>query len=334
MKKKVVIPVVLLAAVAAGMTWWLTSRGEEGPASTLEASGTVEATEAQLGFPLGGRLVEVSVQEGDRVEAGAPVARLETAEMEARRRQAEAQIAAARARLEEMERGFRSEEIEQARAAAQAVEVRLEDARADLARSERLLQGGAVSRESYDKAQVRTEVAERELERAQEQLQLLRRGPRREQIAAQRALVAHAEATLEAVEATLADMAAEAPFAGRVTVRHRDPGEVLSPGAPVVTLTNLDDRWVRIYVREDKIGALRLGAPCTIRSDTYPDKEYRGRIRFIASEAEFTPKNVQTQEERVRLVYAVKVQVEGDAGYELKPGMPVDVWIDLAPAGP
>lgn len=332
MSKKIAVPVLLLAAAAAGLAWWLAGRGEEGAEPALEASGTVEATEAQLGFPPGGRLAEVRVGEGDRVAAGEVVARLAAAEAEARLAQAEAQVRAARARLAELQRGSRSEEVEQARATARAAEVRLEDARDDLARTRRLYEGGAVSRQAFDDARVRLELSEREAERAREQLELLRRGPRGEQIEAQRALVEQAEAARAAAAAALAERTAEAPFAGRVTVRHRDPGEILAPGTPVVTLSNLDDRWVRIYVPEDRIGALRLGAPAAIRSDTYPETDYRGRVVFIASEAEFTPKNVQTREERVRLVYAVKVQVEGDPDHELKPGMPADVRIDLAPA--
>ncbi len=123
------------------------------------------------------------------------------------------------------------------------------------------------------------------------------------------------------------------PFDGVVTVRHREPGETAPPGAPVLTLMNPDDRWVRIYVQEDRIGRLALGQPATITSDSYPDRTYEGRVTFIASEAEFTPKNVQTPEERVKLVYAVKVQVVGDPAFELKPGMPADVRLDTGGSG-
>ena len=117
-------------------------------------------------------------------------------------------------------------------------------------------------------------------------------------------------------------------------MRHRQPGETVSPGLPVLTLTDLDDRWVRIYVPENRIGAVSLGQGATIRSDTYPDREYRGEVIFIASEAEFTPRNVQTPEERVKLVYAVKVRITGDADYELKPGIPADVVLAVPGSAP
>ncbi len=124
-------------------------------------------------------------------------------------------------------------------------------------------------------------------------------------------------------------MEVRAPFAGLVTVRHREPGEIVGAGAPVVTVLNPDDRWVRIYVPENRIGAVRVGQAARITSDTYRDRTYGGTVAAIASEAEFTPKTVQTREERVKLVYAVKVRITGDPGYELKPGMPADVRLAL-----
>jgi len=123
----------------------------------------------------------------------------------------------------------------------------------------------------------------------------------------------------------LDNMVVRAPFDGVVTVRHHEPGEVISAGIPVLTVMNRNDRWVRIYVREDRVGAVRVGQPATITTDTWPERTFGGQVSFVASEAEFTPRNVQTREERVKLVYAVKVRITGDPGDELKPGMPADV---------
>jgi HlyD family secretion protein len=118
-----------------------------------------------------------------------------------------------------------------------------------------------------------------------------------------------------------------APFDGIVTVKHREPGEIVAGGTPVITVMAPGDRWIRIYVPENRLGAVELGASAAITSDTYPDWEYAGEVMYIASEAEFTPKSVQTSDERVRLVYAVKVRVIGDSALVLKPGMPADVRI-------
>ena len=321
----VLIPVALVAVVA--VVLWLRGRSAGG---TLVASGTVEATDAQLGFPVSGRVLTVAVDEGDPVAPGQALAFLDTLETAARRRQAAAQADAARALLLELERGSRSEEIAQARAALDAAADRLADARRDFERAKSLRAGGNVSQEALDKATVAQQVAESQHAQAAEQYRLVRTGPRSERIAAQRAQVAQAEAAVAAIDALLANLTVRSPFAGVVTVKNREPGEIVPAGSPVVTVLNRDDRWVRIYVPGTRIGAVRLGQGAVITSDTPPRAPHAGRVEFIASEAEFTPKSVQTQEERVKLVYAVKVRVTGDAGYELKPGMPADVRLEPA----
>ncbi|MBI4543313.1 MAG: HlyD family efflux transporter periplasmic adaptor subunit [Gemmatimonadetes bacterium] len=321
--KRVIVPVVALLGVAVALR--LTLFGADGAEGTLEASGTVEATDAQLGFQAAGRVEAVRVREGDRVRAGEELATLERAELEARGAQAQAQLAAARALLAEMETGARSEEVAQAREGLRAASERSADARRDLERTERLVAAGALSQEALDKARLALEVAESQRDQAAQQAQLVETGPRPERIAAQRALVAQAEAAVRQADAALDYAVIRAPWDGVVTVRDREPGETVGAGAPVLTIMNLDDRWVRIYIREDRIGAVRLGQDATITADTYPGRTYRGAVAFISSEAEFTPRNVQTTEERVRLVYAVKVRIGADPSYDLKPGVPADV---------
>lgn len=319
-----------VAVVAALVLWFAVFRGGN-DRDALLASGTVEATEARLGFQAAGRVERVLAREGDAVRAGDTLAMLDAAELVARRDQAAAQVQAARALLRELERGSRSEEVAQARAVRDAAQQRLTDADRDLARVARLYEGGAVSREALDKATLAQEMAASQFAQAEEQRKLVETGPRTERIEAQRAQVAQAEGARRAVEAALANAAILAPFDGVVTVRHREPGETVAPGVAVLTLMNPEDRWVRIYVQETRVGAVALGAAATIMSDTYPGREYAGDVRFIASEAEFTPKSVQTTEERVKLVFAVKVQITGDTARELKPGMPADVRLTLAP---
>ncbi|HEY7213614.1 MAG TPA: HlyD family efflux transporter periplasmic adaptor subunit, partial [Thermoanaerobaculia bacterium] len=166
---------------------------------------------------------------------------------------------------------------------------------------------------------------------AAEQLRLLQTGPSREKKEQGRAQLVQAQAALRATEVALRNLVIVSPIDGLVTVRHREPGEIVPAGSPVLTLIDPRDRWVRIYVKEDRVGAVRLGSRAAITSDAFPGKAYPGEVAFIASEAEFTPKNVQTKEERVKLVYAVKVRVVGDPGFELKPGLPADVRVEAAP---
>jgi HlyD family secretion protein len=322
------VVVLILAAGGWGLYRSLAAEDEEG---VLRVSGTVEATDAQLGFDLPGRVAWIGVREGDEVRAGQGLARLEAAELEAERARAAAGVEAAEARLRQLESGTRSQEIARAGEAAEAAREQLEEARRELERTARLYEGGAVAREAYDRAVTAAEVAESRLAQELQRLDLAREGPPREEIEAQEARVAEAMAALAGLDARLAETTLEAPFPGRVTVKHRTGGETVSPGAPVVTLQDLSDRWVRVYVPEDRLGAVHLGQAARIASDTFPGKAYEGEVSFLSSEAEFTPKNVQTPEERVRLVYALKVRVTGDPEGELKPGMPVDVELDLAP---
>ncbi|MBT8488268.1 MAG: HlyD family efflux transporter periplasmic adaptor subunit [Gemmatimonadetes bacterium] len=318
---KIVVPLALLSGV---VLWWVLRPGTGDPAS-LEASGTVEATTADLGFQLPGRIQELPAAEGDAVVAGQRLARLDTRELEAGLLAARAREAAAAARLAELLAGARPQEIATAEAAQRSASQQAATARRELERARTLFEGGAISRQDLGRAETAVDVAEAAHEQASEALALVREGPRSETIRAQRAAVDQASASAAQVEAQLDNAVVSAPFAGVVTVRHREPGETVAPGAPVVTVLNRDDRWVRIYVREDLIGRVQIGMSASIRSDSYPDREYEGEVVFIGSEAEFTPRNVQTEEERTKLVYPVKVRITGDDGYELKPGIPADV---------
>ncbi len=322
--------VVCTVAVLAGLAYsnfspWLNRSG-----STLLGSGTVEATEALLGFVGSGRIDEVTAVEGERVSAGQILARLDSLELKARRVQAQAQVAAADAALRELESGARSEELAQAQAALNAMSERLSDARRDLKRTTRLVKGGAIGKESLDKALSSVRVLTSQKEEALQQLKLLQAGPRIERIEAQRAQLAQSEAAIGVLDATMANTILHSPFAGIVSVRHREPGEIVSPGVPVYTVMNPGDRWVRVYVPENQIGRISLGDTVDLQTDSFPDKFYQGVISHIASEAEFTPKTVQTTEERVRLVYAVKVRIADDTQLQLKPGLPVDVYVTQA----
>jgi HlyD family secretion protein len=330
MKRRRVLAVVAVVAAVSIASFLLV--GMERSRDELLFSGAVEATAADLGFNAAGRVEEVAVREGDVVARGQPLAWLDAAELEARASAARAQVSAARAGLAELESGSRREEVSQGRLAVRAAARRLEDAERDLARARRLFDGGAISREALDRAETGHELAGAALDQAREQLGVLETGPRPERIAAQRAAVESAEAMARQADVALENAVIRAPFDGQVTLRHREPGETVQPGLPVVTVMNPSDRWVRIYVPETRLGAIAIGQRAAITSDTFRGKEYPGRVVFVASSAEFTPRNVQTREERVKLVYAVRVEVAGDPGFELKPGMPADVRLLATPA--
>ena len=189
-----------------------------------------------------------------------------------------------------------------------------------------------MSRQRRDRDETAAAVAQEQHRAAGERLKLLQSGFRKEAVAAARAQVAEARAAVEASGVALEDLQAKSTTDGTVTRKHAEVGEVLAAGRPVVTVTDLSRPWVRVYIPENQIGKVRLGAPARIRIDTFPDREFAGRVSYVSSQAEFTPKNVQTQEERVKLVFAVNVSAENQDG-SLKPGMPADVTIDAAGQG-
>jgi HlyD family secretion protein len=324
MTRRRMIMAASAVAVLAVVAWFVLVRGD-GADPVVTAAGTVEATEADLGFQAGGRIEEITVRDGDLVGAGQELARLESAELEARRSAAQAQLDGARAQLAELQRGARPEELRQARAAEAMARERMQEASRVLERTRALEEGGAVSREALEQARTAYEVARAQHEHASEQLGMVRTGVRTERIEAQQAAVRGAEAALAQVEAALSNAIIRAPFAGVITVRHRQPGEAVAAGAPVLTLMDPDDRWVRIYVREDEVGSVALGQQAQVRVGMGAGATYGGRVTFIASQAEFTPRTVQTAEQRVKLVYAVRVAITDDPQRVLKPGMPADV---------
>ena len=321
---RLVVPIVLL--LAAALLWWMYGRSRR--QQEVTASGTIEATESQLGFATGGQIVALRVQEGQAVKAGALLGELDSTETLARLAQWRAQAGAASAQLTELQRGSRTEEITQARAQVVAAEQTAADAARELARIKGLADRDLVSRQSLDQAQVTSDVAAARLDQARAQLAMVEEGPRPEKIAAQRALVSAAEAQLRAAEAAAVHLRLYAPGDGIITIRYHEPGETVGAGVPVVALLDPSDRWVRIYVPENRIGQVSLGERATITSDSWPDSSFVGEVEFISPQAEFTPRNVQTTEERVRLVYGVKVRITGDPGLLLKPGTPADVALE------
>jgi HlyD family secretion protein len=327
---RIIIGAVVLSSVAA-FAIYRTTFAADPNGGVIIASGTVEATQAELGFQVSGRLEQLSVREGDQVTTGNRLANLEQSELLAQREVARAQVAAAQAGLAELLAGSRREEIAHARAVLSVATERRDYAQRDVERLEPLAQQSLVSRQAFDQQRTNLSVSQGEVAKAKEELQLLETGPRTERIAAQRAALAQAQATVGRIDAQLAQTELAAPFNGTITVRHREPGEALSPGNPVVTLRNFDDRWVRVYIPGDEVGNLALGQPASITGDANPDKRYTGKISYIASVAEFTPRNVQSTKDRVKLVYEVRVRIAGDTNVDLKPGLPADVRFD-APA--
>lgn len=326
MNKKIVIVGIVAAGIAAAVLWKLAPWDAGPDDGTVFASGTMDATEIAVSFRMPGILHSRPVEEGSRVKPGELLATLDGREFTARLQQAEAAQQAAEAHLKDLEQGYRPQEIAEARAQVEQARANRANLEEEARRSEALFLGGAVSQQRRDKDRTAATVAVQQLSAAQERLKLLQSGYRPGTINAARAQRDEALAAVEVARAAWEDLQVKSPVEGVVTRTHAEVGETLGAGRPVATVTDISRPWVRVYVPENQIGKVRLGAAAKIKIDTFPDREFDGRVSYVSSQAEFTPKNVQTQEERVKLVFAVNVTLDNRDG-TLKPGMPADVYI-------
>jgi HlyD family secretion protein len=297
----------------------------------LFASGHVEATEVRVSAKVGGRLEWIALEEGDQVERGQTVARFEDVDLRLRLDQAMAERDLAAADLRLRVEGPREEEIAEARAHVAGAEADLEAAERDLARMNALLERGSGTEKARDDTEVRRDLAAARLDAAREVLLKLESGTREEEIDAARARLAVAEARIAQVEQSLRDSTVRSPVTGTVTAKLVEPGEIVAAGAPLALVSDIVHAWVAVYVPGPHLPRLRLGQGARVIADN--GYEGKGVVRFIASEAEFTPKNVQTRDERAKLVYKVKIFLENEQR-AFKPGMPADVEISLTGNGP
>jgi HlyD family secretion protein len=351
-------------------------------------SGTIEATQSNLAFQVGGRVTDIPVDEGQAVEAGQLLAVLDREGFLASRDQAAANLKSTReklsqleamlalsrkslpaeverseaavrtlqAQLTELEAGYRRREIEQARLAVEEARIAMVEARRDRIRFEQLFQNNVVAERDKDAADLKYETALKEYERADEAYRLLKEGYRKESVEAARSRLAEARAALKVAKSNLARIEAtekeveaaraqvgafeaavalseiqlsytqlRAPYNGIIVSRNVEPGEVVSIGQEVISISDLSEVDLKVFVDETEIGRIRPAQPVDVKIDTFPDKTYPGIVSFISPEGEFTPKIIQTHKERVKLVYLVKIKIP-NPDFELKTGMPADAW--------
>ena len=379
--KKLIFPVTA-AIMAIGAGGWYALRFTGGDDDSLHVSGNIEAIEVAISFKIPGHVDKRYVDEGDRVKEGQPVAQLETADLEADAALRRAELHAAQAALAELVAGSRPDEIAAALATMQkaqanytelkngsrpqeiaaseaelhAAEVDRDHLKRDFDRDEqaRRADPGTIALEQLDRAAAayrmanqryleakkrdelvkegprQEEIAQAKaaMEQAQAQYRLVKEGPRKEDIDQALAKVEQAKAQLQAAETKLGYATVNSPLTGVVLSKNIEPGEYVAAGTPVVSVADIENLWLRAYIDERDLGkrAIALGSEAEITTDAYPGKVYKGRVSFISSEQEFTPKSVQTNRERVKFVYRIKIDVKNLDG-ELKPGMPADARI-------
>ena len=331
MKRVIPVLILLAAVIAAGVYFYPRLTRKPADANQLTLSGNIEAHESLVSFKVQGRLVDLPGEEGQQVAQGDLLARLEDADYRQKVRIDEATVRVRESNLALQLAGTRGQEIRASQQTTLDVEADLEQKKVDDERAQRLFAKDEISAQDRDLAATALKRAEASFKAAQQRTNEAEEGSRKEDIAIARANLNEANACLGLSRVNLGYTTLRAPSSGVITVREAELGEVVSPGTPVITLADLDHIWLRAYIAETDMGKIHWGQQVKITTDTYPGKQYSGRISFISSTAEFTPKSVQTYQERVTLVYRIKIDIDNPS-HELKPGMPADAHIDLAPA--
>ncbi len=307
---------IILGLVIIGLIIWRTEKREAPPTNELYGNGIIETTEVNISAKVAGKIAVLRVDEGDPIRVNDIVAELDSEELAAQVQQAQAQYDLVLA-------GPRIEQIEQLRAGVRQAEVALADAERELRRLQGLEEQGAIARQQVDLQRTRRDSAAAQLDATRQRLREANAGARPEEKAA-------AEAALKVAKVLFSYTTIRCPVSGVVVTRSAEMGELVTPGMPIVRVSVVDRPWLRVYIPEPDLGRVKLGQRADVKSDTYPNKEYAGHVVEIAEQPEFTPKNVQTREERVKLVFGVKIEVE-NSERELKPGMPADAVIHLGP---
>jgi HlyD family secretion protein len=312
-KPRIVAVIVLIGII--GLSTWLLSHRHTG---THSVSGTIEVDEAHVASRYGGRVERIHAQEGDALKAGQPIVDLDAAELRARRDYAAAL-------LEEMERGPRPDEITAAKHDWESLAAQLESTQADAKRARELFEQKVTSQQELDSAVSRAGSLQQSADAAKKRYDLLVEGTRLERIA-------QARAQLAEIDAQLREMHIVAPDDCVLETLSVKLGDVLPANREVATLLYTQHLWVRVYVPEPWLGLIQIGQPVKVRTDS-THEEFTGTIEQINRAAEFTPRNVQTVEDRVRQVFGVKVRLPGDTG-KLRAGMSVDVFFSNVPPAP
>jgi len=301
--KRILVLLVVVAAAGAATVWYYVVQKRQ--AERLELSGSIEANTVEVGSLLGGRIARVLVKEGDLVRAGQPLVTFESDLPDLELAQQRAVVAQAEADLAKVVKGPRPEELEQARIEWQSSEI-------DRKRFEELWKAGVVAKRDYDATEVKAAKALQAYRAAQ-------RGGRPEDVRAAQAALDQQRKRLDFLERQHQELHVDAPAAGVIEVLDLRPGDLVAQNQPVATLLEPAQIWVRVYVPETQLGRVHVHQPAAIHVDTFPHRSFPGHVVEIRTQAEYTPRNVQTIDQRADQVFGVKVAI--DPTSELKPGM-------------
>jgi HlyD family secretion protein len=291
----------------------------------IQASGTIEATIVDLNAPVAGVIKSIAAQEGYELQEGQVAAEISRSDLLAQRERDAMALMKAEAQLADLRSGFREQEISEAEANLAVAQATAQKSADDLKNREVLFAEGGISQEELERYRLAAEIDQNKLKAAEAKLSMLQSGNRPEVIAAAQAEVERSRAVLKATEAMISDLQIRCPMTGTVVQKNYEPGEYVMPGASVLTVADLQNLWIKVYIPTDDLPAVKLNQKVkfTVSGDS---RTFTGTVSEIASKGEFTPKTIQTKKERTNVVFGVKIRVD-DADGLLKPGMPADVTI-------
>jgi HlyD family secretion protein len=304
---------------------------KSGNDSIVESTGTIEATQVDIRSEVAGRILNLAFDEGDRVKPGDVLAAIDHEKMDLELQNAEARLREAQAHFGMLQSGFRKEDVQKAQEALQEAEIIFENAKRDYERIRKLHADKVAAENTRDTIETNYKSAQKRYERAQQDNQMLQSGYRVEDIAAAQAVKESAEAAVNLIKRRIKDATITSASKGIISERYVEPGELVSVGSVLFSIIDLQDMWIMAYVSEKNLGKVKIGEAASVSVDSFPDRKFPGKVIYISPEAEFTPKNIQTKEERVKLVYGIKVQINNEEEL-LKPGMPADVAIAIEPS--
>ncbi len=322
--KKRILGLVFLAMVISASYWGYTRYSSDKPGG-IQVSGTIEATEVNLTARVPGSLEFVSAKQGDTVVKNQLVARISRNDLVAQKVRDSLSVQKAEAQLSDLLSGAREQEISDARSAVSTAQVGHDKANADYQRSLTLHKSGAMPETELEKAETTFKLSKNQLDSARSRLSLIESGSRPDQVRAAGIELERNKAVLKASEVMLDDTVINSPIDGTVVTRNYEPGEFVPAGAHIVTVANLNEMWIRTYVSTDDLPHIKLGQQVSFTVSGMTNY-FSGTIIEISSKGEFTPKSIQTRQERTNIVYAVKVKIDNANGI-FKPGMPADVVI-------
>ncbi|MDU6439484.1 HlyD family efflux transporter periplasmic adaptor subunit [Pantoea piersonii] len=332
MNKKIIAGAVVTALiVTAGAIWLFGRNGND--SNTLTLHGNVDIRQVSLAFEDSGRISTLAVDEGDRVHAGQVIATLDTRALKIQEQQAQAQLDAQKQTVREQQAGSRPEEVAQTRAQLASAQAQLQKATEDISRIQHISAGTGgkgISKQEMDTARSNLRIAQASVKERQASLTLMEKGVRSEQREASVAQVKATEAQLALMQYHLAQAELRSPVDAIVRARLQEPGDMTGPQKSVYTLALSQPKWVRVWLNESDLGRVKSGMPAQVTTDSFPDKPVTGKVGFISSVAEFTPKSVQTEDLRTNLVFEVRIVVD-DQENVLRMGQPATVSINIQP---